>query len=314
VAVCLTGQARTLVYPPLWRSLRENVLDNGKLELFAVIGTGGDGMDRLDGTTAHYINDQWLAEPKWLALPLEELRMTKVRLVLDTLVGRTPCEQDDTLQFLAWAECARMVLEESRADWLFHTRADVYWTSHMPLSRLAHHLDPDVVVTSNDHHMLASHAALPILASLVHLKPPQCEAEYGDLCNGRSPVIDRQFDRFNAYCVQVALISRHGLRHIETSHPGCRFADKRLHLRVLNTHPLLQPLSYRTGAAQHIARWSEPPCARRPRGVRIVCSKRAYTHPVNASSPRDGHCTQATAVECHPRYVALVPCISYCID
>ena len=152
----------------------------------------------------------------------------------------------------------------------------------MPLTALAQHLEADVVVTSNDHHMMISRAGLPAIAALRNLTRAKCEAQFAELCTGRSPVFEAQFTNYNAYCVQVAHLAQSGLRHIETSHPGCSAGELPLHVRVLNTHPLLRPLSYRTGANQHLVRWALPPPARQPRGTRIVCG----------ASPADG-------VQCH---------------
>jgi len=270
IAVCLTGQARTLAHPAVWQSLHAQLLDNGLHDLFAVLGTGGDGT-RRDGMTQHHNDDQRLVAPEWLALALRKLGPRRVRLVLDTYKDRTPCKQEDTVQFLAWGECAALVLEAAPAfDWMFRSRPDVFWEVPMPLVKLASHLEPDVVVSSNDHHMLVSRAGLPSIAALRSLTPDLCEAKHGDVCTGHSRVFDVTFDHFNAYCVQASHLARSTpqLRHIETSHPSCSGPGCPC---MLTTSPLLRSLSYRTGANQHIVRWAEPQPARQPRGTRIVC-------------------------------------------
>ena len=40
IAVCLAGQVRTLVHPSISHSLWTRVLDHGRHDLFAVLGTG----------------------------------------------------------------------------------------------------------------------------------------------------------------------------------------------------------------------------------------------------------------------------------
>ena len=42
VAVCLAGQARTLVEPAVWHSIRDLLLERGRHALFMVLGTGGE--------------------------------------------------------------------------------------------------------------------------------------------------------------------------------------------------------------------------------------------------------------------------------
>ena len=42
VAVCLAGQARTLVEPAVWHSIRDLLLERGRHALFMVLGTGDE--------------------------------------------------------------------------------------------------------------------------------------------------------------------------------------------------------------------------------------------------------------------------------
>jgi len=270
VVVCMTGQARTLAHPAVWQSIRSNLLDDGRIDLIAVLGTGSDVLSRQS------IDDQRLAAPDWLALALHHLRPLHLRLILNAYSSRTPCptkeraKEESTAQLLSWGDCAQLV-QRAGHDWMFRTRADIFWEVPMRLATLAHHLEPDVVVTSNDHHMLVSRSGLPALALLRQLTPGQCARQFGDLCMGQSPVYGGQFSNYNNYCLQVAHLAHSRLRHIETSHPGCAAGEQPLHLHIQNIHPLLRPLSYRTGANQHIVRWALPQPPRQPRGTRILC-------------------------------------------
>lgn len=288
IAVCLTGQARTLVHPTIYRSLHERLLDGGRHDLFMVLSTGSDGnilsgSDPRRRTVSNQgIDDQRLPQPRALQAALHHLRPLRTRFVLNSHTGREPCvENFATLQMLSWAACVGLVrTHEQRGspmssmgrddpvmpyDFIFRSRPDLYWRAPAELSLIASHLRADmrVVITTNDWNMLVPRLMWGMLASV-------SGADCDQRCNGRSQMLlGAVFDDFNEYCLLLVHIARHGGRHIEVSHPD----HAQMWHFVADTDAgetgWLKSL-YHTNCP--IARWERQP-ARRVRGTRIICRR-----------------------------------------
>ena len=284
IAVCMAGQARTLAHPAVWRSAYEHLLERGKHDLYAVLGTGSEGASFGDGAKQGSNQDQALGSACGLEEALNALRPIKTLLVLQQPV-KPPCAENfATMQFLSWAGCAKLI-PKGRYDYIFKTRPDVYWTpgiahtdkpfsgarnlfttkqfivAHVGLSSMAAHLALGGkldVVTHNDWHMLIHDSQLHVLAGFRNVS---CA---GHVCNRCKRCLFRDiFDDYNEYCVLMNHFAIHKIRQIESRHPE----DPRMYGFASNQIPWLQSLKL-----GKLARWSpesEPP--QQPRGVRLVC-------------------------------------------
>lgn len=279
IAVCLTGQVRTLVHPSVYISLRERLLDHGRHDLFMVLSTGSDGnlLDKQDPRRRELsikgIDDQLLPPPRALEAALRHLRPLRTRFVLDSHAKREPCvENFATLQMVSWATCAHDVRAyefwgPTNYDFIFRSRPDIYWRAPAELSSIASRLGAGsrVVITTNDWHMLVPRALWDMLGRLGGVA---CDQR----CNGHANLLlGHVFDDFNEYCLLLSHIATHGGRHLEASHPDNEQIFHYFGDTAAGTTGWLKTLYYTNCP---IARWRQPPARRGP-GVRIVCQPSA---------------------------------------
>lgn len=226
VAVCVAGQARTIVHPSVARLMRARVLDNGRHDLFAVLSTGSHGNALPVGSrfarnvSMQSIDDQCLPEACELAAALQHLRPLRTRFVLNSHEGREPCRENfATIQMVATASCVNIVESYERDQnfrvryrFMLRTRPDVYWKASLPLddltSKLGHRR---MVLTTNDWHMLVHRGLWTVLRSMDNVT---CDQR----CNGRrAHYLGTIFDEMNEYCAPALL-------HSPTL-PACYYLD-----------------------------------------------------------------------------------------
>ena len=106
VAVCLAGQARSLVDPAVWHSIRDLLLERGRHPLFMVLGTSAE---------TSKLQHADLGAPDACALQhaLSGLRPRRVRFVLREQPHS--CANPATGQFAKWADCVRLLGEDEAA-------------------------------------------------------------------------------------------------------------------------------------------------------------------------------------------------------
>jgi hypothetical protein len=228
IAVCLAGQVRTLVHPTVWRSLHERLLEHGKHDLFAVLGTGSAKVSAQPPPVRAETGAWEDRAPNACALEvaLSALRPVAVEFIMTE--GGAPChkrarrESDEvafaSLQFAKWARCAKLVeSHEVEAgisyDWLFKTRPDILWRETLHLSDLAAAMpSPDVVLTSNDLHALVHRSRFGILEGMASIG---CDRR----CDGSSALLSAFFHSYNEYGLLMMHLAKHRARHLEVSHP-----------------------------------------------------------------------------------------------
>lgn len=228
IAVCLAGQVRTLVHPSVSHSLWTRVLDRGRHDLFAVLGTGTRKQSHLSQSAMVHANAWPDRAPHACELEVVLEGLRPVAVAFELIEERiSPCHTTDkrqadlayaSLQFRKWARCISLVKQhEQRAsllyDFVFKTRPDIYWRENLRLAHLAASMpSPDVVLTCNDLHVLVHRSHWDMLKSI---KSIACDRR----CAGASPLLRGFFDNYNEYCLMMAHFARHRIRHLEVSHP-----------------------------------------------------------------------------------------------
>ena len=100
IAVCMAGQARTLAHPAVWRSAFDNLLVQGRHDLFAVLRTGSEGCPKGCpdkraagfGISMQQFNDMELAAPCHVERALRALRPVRVRFLHEA--DAAPCAEN----------------------------------------------------------------------------------------------------------------------------------------------------------------------------------------------------------------------------
>ena len=204
VAVCVAGMVRTLTHPLVWGSLRQNVLEDGKIDLYAVLGLAGSTSSPLGW------NDLQREGPSAVRSMLLALAPRRTRFV-----NWEPPRQCggpsgvSHLQFAKWSLCVDLLPPDAPYQYLFRTRPDVVWRMPLHLRDLAANMPADdVVLTKNDYHMLWPRAQWHVLSRFRSLL---CDARCD---NGLT------FSSLNEYCLMKAHLARHGARHLEAKFPS----------------------------------------------------------------------------------------------
>lgn len=217
VAVCLAGQARSLVDPAVWHSIRDLLIERGRHPLFMVLGTSGES-SKLQHA------DMGAPDACALQHALSALRPRRIRFVLRE--SPHSCANPATGQFSKWADCVALVREDEAADptapryeYLFKTRPDVLWTTTPHVAQMASMLGMVAakqrpILSGNDWHLLLPRKHWAVLDELRPGKL-QCDTR----CAGSSLMLREYFDKFNEYCLMMSNFARLGVPHVEASHP-----------------------------------------------------------------------------------------------
>jgi len=221
VAVCLSGQARTLVQPTVWRAVAATLLDDAatgrrRRPLYMVLTTRGEVSD------LHH-SDLGAAEACGLQDALDGLRPRRLRLVFHR--PDIPCGNSEAAQFSKWSDCVDLVRADERASGgtlryahILRARPDLLWTTPATavdaLIARVDRLPGTPIVTSNDWAMLAPRRWWNAVAAFRQM---ECAARCGP--EGPAVLRDPFGTRNNSYCLMISHLAAHGAPHVEASHP-----------------------------------------------------------------------------------------------
>ena len=215
VAICLSGQVRTLVQPAVWGAVSAFLTDMGNRPLYMVLTTSSEVSD------LHHA-DLGASEACGLEAALNGLRPRKLRFIFNR--PSIPCGNSEAAQFSKWSDCVDLVSADEEAsggaaryDYIFRARPDLLWTTKVAFDELISRVDrlPGVpIVTSNDWAMLLPRQWWGAVASFR-------EMECAERCGPKAPATLREpFGiRNNSYCLMISHLAAHNAPHIEASHP-----------------------------------------------------------------------------------------------